>query len=146
MLDAHVDRLPVEVDGIFQNRLDHASDRRGAPEIAAGQQDRELVAAQSGHGVGFAQRFAQALRNGLQHQVARVVAERVVDELEPVQVHQEHGHRGSVAPIEPRPLPPTGRLNMTAVREPGHRVLVGQAQDLRLARFDAVQHVIEAGG
>ena len=54
-----------------------------------GQQDRELVATQPGDDVVVPQRAAQPLRDLLQQLVAAVVAERVVDVLEPVDV-QEH--------------------------------------------------------
>ena len=57
------------------------------------EQNRELVAAQPGNGVALAQRGAQARRDRLQHPVAGVVAERVVDVLEVVEVQEQNGER-----------------------------------------------------
>ena len=114
---ANVDGLPVEVDRLFEHRLDHASDGQGTHRIAAGQQDRELVATQPSHGVGFAQRFAQALATDLQHLVARVMAERIVDELEAVQVHQQH-RDGRRRAGRARPLASRRRLNIARLGSP----------------------------
>ena len=59
------------------------------------QQDAELVAAEAGHGVaGRAARVAAAA-DLLEQHVAVVVAERVVDLLEVVEVHEHHGGRVS---------------------------------------------------
>ena len=60
-------------------------------------EDGELVAAEAGHGVAGPDDLLEALAQGDQQPVAGVVAERVVDELEPVQVQEEHGHRGAAA-------------------------------------------------
>ena len=62
---------------------------------SVGQQHAELVAAEAGDGVALAERLLQAVRDLLQQAVARVVAERVVDLLEVVEVDQHHG-RGDV--------------------------------------------------
>ena len=61
------------------------------------EQDRELVAAQPGRGVGGAQRLLQPLADLVQQLVAGGVAERVVDGLEVVEVHEQHGDRLVVA-------------------------------------------------
>ena len=53
----------------------------------------ELVAAQPGQDVGGAQPVAQAPRHDLQHLVADVVAQRVVDGLEAVEVDEQHAQR-----------------------------------------------------
>ncbi len=60
-------------------------------------QDGELVAAEAGHGVAGPDDLLEALAQGDQQPVAGVVAERVVDELEPVQVEEQHRHRGAAA-------------------------------------------------
>ena len=96
---SHIHRLSVKVDGIFQNGLYHPSHRRSTPQIAAGEEDCELVPAQSSDLIGFPQGLPQTLRDRLQYEVARVVAERIVDELEPVQIHQQHCHWCSVPSI-----------------------------------------------
>ena len=63
-------------------------------------QDRELVAAEPGDGVPLAQRGHEPRADLLEQRVAAVVSERVVDLLEPVQVHHEHRPPlvGSLAP------------------------------------------------
>ena len=61
-----------------------------SPRATLGQQDRELVAAEPGHGVRRAQRARQPLADQLEQAVAVVVAERVVDLLEVVEVHDHH--------------------------------------------------------
>ena len=58
-----------------------------------GQQHAELVAAEAGDGVGGAQRGLEPLGDLLEEHVAVVVAERVVDLLEVVEVHDHHGQR-----------------------------------------------------
>ena len=65
----------------------HLADGRDALE-----QDREFIAAQARHRVGEARRFHQALRNRLQQPVADIVAERIVDALEIVQVDEHDCH------------------------------------------------------
>ena len=60
-------------------------------------EDRELVAAQSGHGVAGPYAGQQPLGGGQQEQVARCVAERVVDGLEAVEVEEEYADAGRMA-------------------------------------------------
>ena len=63
------------------------------PVAAVLEQDRELVAAQAGRGVGRAQGRLQALADLGQQLVARGVPERVVDRLEVVEVHEQDRDR-----------------------------------------------------
>ena len=62
-------------------------------------QDRELVAAEAGGGVHRAHAVLQAAAHLLQDLVAGVVAERVVDVLEVVHVHEQDGHRHVLAAL-----------------------------------------------
>jgi hypothetical protein len=55
---------------------------------------RELVAAQPGHDVTRADALLQPRRERHEDQVTHVVAERVVQDLEAVEVDVEHGGRG----------------------------------------------------
>ena len=59
--------------------------------VDARQEDRELVAAEAGDRVAGAQRVAQPLGDDDQQLVAGGVPERVVDDLELVEVDEEHG-------------------------------------------------------
>ncbi len=69
-------------------------DPLGILEIDVVQQDRELVAAQSGDRVGRADPLAQPPAHQHQQLVPDVVPQRVVDVLEVVQVDQHHHGRG----------------------------------------------------
>ena len=68
--------------------------------VAAGgkmKDEDELVAAQSSHAVVFAHAFQQALGCHAQHAVADMVAERVVDVLEVVEVEEQQRDLRSIA-------------------------------------------------
>jgi hypothetical protein len=54
------------------------------------QQDRELVAAQTGHGIGRADAGPEPFRDQTQQLVTCGVPEAVVDILEPVEVDEQH--------------------------------------------------------
>ena len=71
------------------------------------QQHGELVAAEPGERVAAAQRAAQPGGDLAQQPVAVVVAERVVDLLEPVEVDQQ----------QRRPVPPRSRTRAVARRD-----------------------------
>jgi hypothetical protein len=83
-------RLPVEIDRGSQRGGQAFGDaqRLGLPRDV-GDQDGELVTAEAGDDVLGAQRGGQAARDGLQQAVAGAVAERVVDELEVVDVDEQ---------------------------------------------------------
>ena len=96
-----------------------------------GQQQRELVAAQPRHRVAFPQAAAQPLRHVGDQAVAHGVAQGIVDDLEAVEVQEQHGqalavtvglgHGQGQAVGEEQPV---GQL--------GERVVVGQAANLLL--------------
>ena len=58
--------------------------------VDASDDDRKLVAAETGNGVGLAQRRFQALADLYQQSVARLVPFGVVDLLESVQINEQH--------------------------------------------------------
>src|SRR3954465_4521362 len=97
---------PSSSTGARRPPASRSATRRGAPRppgrprghaacgrLAArtGEQDRELVAAEAGDEVIGAQHSAQALGHHDEQAVARLVAERVVDHLEVVEVHEDDG-------------------------------------------------------
>ena len=95
------------------------------------EQDRELVAAQAGSGVALPQRGTQARRDGLQHPVAGVVPERVVDGLEVVEVQEQHGETAiGVAPAAERVF--DAITEQRPVREVGDRIVKGLIGELLL--------------
>ena len=107
--------------------------------LAVLEQDRELVAAEAGGGVGRAQAALEPLAHLEQQLVARRVTEGVVDRLEVVEVHEQHGDRLVLprltlegvrdAVVEQRP-----------VRERRHRVVEGLVGELLLELL-ALGHV-----
>ena len=95
------------------------------------EQDGELVAAEARCGVDGAQGVLQAASDVAQHLVSRGVAERVVDRLEVVQVHEQH--RGVLVLAR---LPVQCVLDtvaeQSAVGESGHGVVEGLVGELLL--------------
>jgi hypothetical protein len=93
--DVDVEQDAPDVQAGTQRLLHLGGDgqcRRGVRDLR--QQDRELVASQPDHDVGGSHCLRQPLRHRLQDEVAVVVAERVVDLLEAVEVEQHERHRG----------------------------------------------------
>ena len=94
------------------------------------QHDDELVAAESRDGVAGAQRARQPRRHLLQDLVADVVAERVVDVLESIEVEEHQRHAGAMPAREHERLAqPVGE--QVAVGEPGQAVVVREPHELR---------------
>ena len=99
-------------------------DRRLAGVADVLQQHRELVAAEAGDGVAGTDRAVEPLGDGLQELVADGVSERVVDQLEAVEVEEEDGCaalRPAAARAAQRLLEPVEEQR--AVREAGQRVV-----------------------
>ncbi len=105
------------------------------------EQERELVAPEPGDRVHRAQHRLQAVGEPRQQAVAGGVPERVVDLLEVVDVEEQHGDRGVVAPR-------TVQSDAEAVEEqrpvgqPGQRVVERAVRELRLQALslDRVHH------
>ncbi len=112
--------------------------RCGGARARAGQQDRELVAAEPGDGVDLAHGARQAAADQHEQAVADVVAEGVVDLLEAVEVEQQQRRTGAV------PLPHLlerlgGALGEAlAVGQAGERVGHGLALAVEGDRADPV--------
>ena len=119
----HHDLEPVDLERRLQRDADAAAELGRPRQPGAGQQQRELVAAEARDQPGVAHRLLQARAELGQQPVAGVVAERVVELLEAVEVdHRDRERRVAVAPssaVEPL-------VEQAAVREPGQ--LVGQRQ------------------
>jgi hypothetical protein len=100
-------------------------DRCGVGRIAHFLQHHdELVAAEPRHGVAAAQRPRQPRRHLLEDLVADVVAERVVDVLEPVEVEEHQRHAGAVA----------ARVHERLAQAVGEQVAVGEAGEAVVVR------------
>ncbi len=99
--------------------------------LEVGEQEEELVAAHPRHEVGLARRLTQPFGELPEHLVAGLVTERVVHELEVVDIHHEHRDRALVSSgtchreveelVEHRP-----------VRQPRALVVIGEERRLLL--------------
>ena len=120
---AHLERQPVDHERLAQGGLEDLGHRLGVLGAEhVGQQHAELVAAEAGDGVGGAQRGLQPLGDLLEEHVAVVMAERVVDLLEVVEVHDHHG-RAAVAALGGAHGLLDAVAEEHAVREAGERVV-----------------------
>ncbi len=103
------------------------------------EQDGELVAAEARRGVARADAVVEALGDLQQHGVAGGVAEAVVDRLEVVEVHEDHGQPGALAPCA-RERVAHALDEQRAVGEVRHGVVEGLVRELLLERL-ALAHV-----
>ena len=108
--------------------------------VGLGQDDRELVAAVPGGHVRRAQRRADELRHPGQDPVAEQVAERVVDELEVVEVEHQDAQRAPAA-LCPDDLLAEALVEEPVVVEAGQRIAVGE-----LARILVQPRILERHG
>ena len=103
-----------------------------AIEVGERQEDGKLVAAQPCHRVGLPQRRTEPRGDELQHAVAGMMSERVVDLLEAVQVEQQQRQRLALAGGDARRLVET-IVQERAVGQVGQRVVIRQVDE---ALFD----------
>ena len=108
-----------------ERRRQGPPDPLGGPDgallgVRAGDQDGELVAAEAGHQVARPHRVGEPLGHDAQQLVADVVALRVVDRLEAVQVQEQHADLGAVQRHLQRGL--DLRPEQRPVRQPGEPV------------------------
>ena len=132
--DAGADRglVAVEVEG-FADRGDDALRQRGGLGGIGdrGLHDHEFIAAHSGDGVGLAHQGAQPVGDDLQQLVAGVMAERVVDGLELIEIEMMDRDRFlAVNPAAQRLFEPL--VQQHPVGEVGQRVVVRHVFDLDL--------------
>ena len=98
------------------------------------EQDRELVAAEAGGGVGGPDARGDALSDLEQDPVAGGVAEAVVDGLEVVEVDEQHSHPDAVAE-GPRDRVADALVEQRPVGEVGDRIVEGLVGELLLERL-----------
>ena len=94
----------------------------------------ELIAAEPRHHVGFAQHLLDARRHLLEHDVAAVMAQRIVDGLEIVQVDEHDRHQGTVAARQ-RQYRTQALGQVGAIGQAGEHVVVREVLDARLGMF-----------
>ena len=99
--------------------------------VGVGKEHGELVAGQPGQHVRLAQPRAERAGDTSKQVIARVVAERVVDVLEAVDVEHERSSPHPIAPsvLEVRVEPPIERA---PVQQAGERIVVGHVLELFL--------------
>ena len=125
------------LEGAQHPRGDGAEFRDGILDVR--QHDRELVAAEPGDDVLRAHGVAQPARDGDEQRVADGVAERVVDDLEVVDVDEQHPERaGAVGELAAQPL-----HEQQPVRQVGERVVVGLVVELLLERAQLDHGLLE---
>ncbi len=123
--DADAD-VQFQADAVEHERPGHLGQHPfgchgGLVEVAVGQQDAELVAAEPGHQVAAPQRRHQPLPDADQQLVAVAVPERIVDPPEVVDVQQQHD-RPPAAPGRRPQRPPAGVGERRSVGQPGQPV------------------------
>jgi hypothetical protein len=120
--DRHRQRAMADLDGFAH----HGDDSVGQlPRVGArhsGHDNRELVAAEPPDDVAPATLVRQPLRDNPEHSVADVVAERVVDKLEAIDIAEEDRERLAVCCVAP-----AGHLDAVheecAIGEAGQRIV-----------------------
>ena len=130
--------LTVQRDGGARRFDDLAGDDGGILRLVDFLQDHgEFVASKAGHGVFLAYALLQSCRHFTQQNVAGVVAQRVVDGLEPIEI-QEHDRHQMVVPFRPGQGLVETIEEQVAIGQMGQRVIVGQdlQSAFRLAAFD----------
>jgi hypothetical protein len=89
--DGHLHLMPTDRDGrdlaqdLFRDQLGILSTTQRFKD------DHELVAADPGHGVAATDGAHERVSDGLQHQIAELMAVRIVHRLEVVDIEEEHG-------------------------------------------------------
>ena len=126
----------VDVERQVERGENPLGDGDGFAERRIRREHRELVAAEAREQIGPAQAIAQPLGRLHEQQVAVMMAETVVDDLEAVQVDEHHRHLPAVlaigAPLRLQPM-----QQVAAVGQPGQRVvriLVDEAR-VRVVEF-----------
>ena len=124
---------PIEVERLAGNVQEPFSERVGLldpVELLA--HDDELVAAEPGHEIAGTQRLVEAPTHLDEEPVAGVMAQAVVEDLEPVEVEEEHRDVGSALASVPTDLPQPFE-GLLPVGEAGEGVVQGLMGEARLA-------------
>ena len=136
---AHADRELTAIDD--DRPLEEADQAARAPldlvdRARVGEDQRELVAAQSRDEARFAAHLPQSFADAHQHTVAELVAEAVVDRLEVVEIEEQHRELSATAGgrhdhlVQPRE-------ELTAVRQVRQRIVLGEVPQLHRPLLDA---------
>ena len=115
----------------MDDAVEALGDDRDALLVDVRQEHRELVAAEARHQVCFPQPARQRPGDRLERVVARLVAVRVVDPLEVVEVDHHQARHLAVA-LRARDLQVQVVLEQAAVAQAGERVVVGEVAQVLL--------------
>ena len=129
--DSEVHGQSFKIDRLLDRRTNAANDLENLRATRLGHEHGELVAAEPGDRVVLAQSLSEAPSDLSQHLVAGRVAERVVDLLEPIQVHYEHGQL-TAALLRLGDRLSDALVKEGAIGEPGERVVQGVIANLPL--------------
>ena len=123
MLASRSSRTPCSSNGRRSSaRTFSATRSASSSSVDRRQQQAELVAAEAGHRVALAQRQTQAAADLLQQQVAVLVAERVVDLFEPVEIEQ-HESDAQIGALRRQDRPGRAFVEEAAIRKAGQHVV-----------------------
>jgi hypothetical protein len=144
-----VEVVAVQVESAREDFQDLRGDRRGVRRRGdAGHDDHELVAADTRDRVALAHAHEDPARDRLQQAVAELVAERIVDGLEAVEVEEKHGHlRTCAMTLRDRLLDAVAQ--QYAVGQPGERVVMRHVRHALLGHLavgDVHRHADHALG
>ena len=137
--------VPAQLHGLAQHRQELAGDALDLGTFGGFlQDDDEFVAAKPRHDVARAQRAAQPARDLHQQHVAGIMAERIVDDLEAVEIDEQHGKLPLVAL---RGVDRTAQQSVEhlAVRQVRQAVMRGQIFDplIRLGLFVGAVEILQ---
>ncbi len=93
-----------------------------------GQQEQEVVTAQPGHGIATAHRRDETFADRAQDVIAARQPERVVDQLEAVEI-QDHDRQLLLAPARPLDRLVQTVVEQQAIGQAGQRIVVGEIAD-----------------
>ena len=139
----HAEFVVADLVGLARGFLQLPGHAGRALGIGAGQQQHELIAAQAGHGVFFAHHGPQALGDLLEQGVAHLVAQRVIDVLEAVQVQKDHC-QGAAVGLGRGDCGLAALCQQCPVGQAGQRVVVRHPVDALLHPL-AVFHLLVQG-
>jgi len=136
-LDAHV--MPIERHRLVEAGKERARGTPCAGQAGHGQERGEFIAAQAGHRIRLSHRAVEARPHFFQEEIARVMAPRIVDVLEAIQIYQEQSDAAMVTLREAEGLVQTVE-EQAAVGQPGEGVGHRHDRQLRaLGPFTLVQ-------